>query len=321
MPEYVELDVSHLIVREALISQLRLSELHSVEHYIKHDIRMPRLPRIRFELNSLIHLVFESLTLPGTFEEIKHSFSKNFDKTYEVVANHLKIKAAILEEIDALSREGVLMKGNVWTTSSNTVRNNSPVVEWNEIANYDPSYLIVTDYGKQFLKDYQTLPGDAKDYIRLLSQHEEPIDELQVYLSEGLTCLRHLLGRASILMLRSACETLLWQFIAVIESTLPKERQPDFKRRYRGANFNIEDRANVAFDELGHAKLLPNKSLDNNLQKLKYGFHAIRVSGGQAAHTNTQIDISEVRGLYSVFSSMVYPNAVILMKNLRNLPL
>jgi hypothetical protein len=194
------------------------------------------------------------------------------------------------------------------------------LVPQNEGINYDflfsfgTDYLMLTDYGVQFLAEDPAPPYFAEPYLERLRQTAEPDDELQGYLSEGLACLRNHLSRAAAILLRIAAEHTLNTLTESTTVSIKQDKeQQKFKGQIRSAGIKIQERAEVVFKKLESSiALMPNKPYFRNMvnHRLRPAFHSIRDLGGKAAHLASTVQLEEVADHYTLYASTVYPIVV-----------
>ncbi|NJR12898.1 hypothetical protein HC776_03355, partial [bacterium] len=256
-----------------------------------------------FELYAFVERVYTALEFSGKIRQTKHEHANGAVAKGNEIFYKFKIRGLIFEEINTLAREGVIMMVN--KKMIHGPEYSGEVLRYI----YDIEHFMITTYGQQFLDDYQALAYDIEEYIMSLAKIEQPSDELKMYLSEGLQCLRHHLARSAIILLRLACEDILHELADAIEA---KNKTLSIT-----SSFSAKDVKRSTLDEkiqkvmtplTSNVKLLPRGTLKNELPLVTEAFHNIRRKANDAAHTSTVMELNRVRFHYVSFAEIIYPN-------------
>ena len=316
---YTRIEVSRGVVRDAILAYLRQERAHLVLPEPSVPSSVCEADRMWFHettsetgipLNGLVDNVYQIVissgkahltTVPAGTNMVMNAYDAYFP---------VRTKTIILEEVLELVRAGVLLQ----------VKPKSARQGFSVEFDFGGGSVMLTERGIQFLAEEPPIPYFAEQYIDRLRQTAEPDDELKGYLSEGLACLQHHLGRAAAVLLRLAAEHALNLLIDSTRTAIKDaQEQSGFQGKINKARMNIEERAEVVFRKLeSEQALVPHREEVTN--SLRPAFHSIRVLGGRAAHLSSPIQLEEVRDHYTLYASSVWAVIARIIQHQKNLP-
>lgn len=300
---FTKMEVSRGLVRDEVLSYLREHlSIFVLSEPVSGNWDMERTwlegtPQIGSSVNDFVDEIYQRLLSSGkvryTNEHVNDSIEMHVYNAYYL----LRVKFLILEEIIDLIHTGVLIEVRFKLERA---------LAYDFEFTFGAGWVILTDYGVKFITEKLVCPYFVEQYFDRLRQTAEPDDILQGYLSEGLACLHNHLGRAAVLLLRSAAEHTLDLLIESTEASIQSDKERDkLKGKIRSAGIRIEERAEAIFKKLESAQaLVPRTDVVTN--RLRPAFHSIRELGGRAAHLSYPIQLEEVRDHYTLYASSVY---------------
>ncbi|HEX6293066.1 MAG TPA: hypothetical protein VFZ66_28040 [Herpetosiphonaceae bacterium] len=256
--------------------------------------------QVGISINTIIDMIYNKLISSGKARTENVAVNNSSTMTTFNAYFPLQVKTIILEEILDLTRLGVL------TLLQFTPKNQG--INYDFVFDVRSDRIVLTEYGSRFITEASPLPFFSNQYLGILRQVSEPDDELQAYLSEGITCLRNQLARAAAILLRLAAEHSLDKLIDSTKLAIPTDQErSSFMEKIRKASTNLQQRAEVAFQKLESSSGLIPSQLDKSVRyQLRAAFHSIRELGGRAAHKSNNILLQEVTDHYTLYAGSVY---------------